>query len=390
MSCPHCGDVCRCTPSGEAALRQRNRFEPESSTTSTWADPEVDDNSEQRFSESLEKPALTSRFIVQASQECLETRGTENRPPSDPAPNRIQFAGPDAEESVSPAASPSFHLSSPRESEVANEDAWRTEVAARVHRYRSRRPRGPRYPSLELNFDSPSVHEAGDWHTPPTIAMDRNGAARVFQVEAAAAETARIIPFPRSAIAPPPRLDELADPVPERPRILEVPEVAPPPPALGGILIQGEEQPRDERRPGIDIPLQAAPLGRRMVAGGVDGGLVLGAAVGCGYVFFRITAFLPTTIQMTVLLAGCTALFWSAYQYLLLVYSGTTPGLWIARLRLTRFDGGTVRRGLRRWRVLASLLSGLSVGLGYAWCFLDEDALCWHDRITRTFLAPIK
>jgi hypothetical protein len=26
--------------------------------------------------------------------------------------------------------------------------------------------------------------------------------------------------------------------------------------------------------------------------------------------------------------------------------------------------------------------------MGYAWVFLDEDALCWHDRITHTYLAP--
>jgi hypothetical protein len=26
--------------------------------------------------------------------------------------------------------------------------------------------------------------------------------------------------------------------------------------------------------------------------------------------------------------------------------------------------------------------------MGYLWVFLDEDALCWHDRITHTYLAP--
>jgi hypothetical protein len=42
---------------------------------------------------------------------------------------------------------------------------------------------------------------------------------------------------------------------------------------------------------------------------------------------------------------------------------------------------------LRRWRVLASFLSAVSLGMGYVWVFLDEDSLCWHDRITRTHLA---
>jgi uncharacterized RDD family membrane protein YckC len=82
------------------------------------------------------------------------------------------------------------------------------------------------------------------------------------------------------------------------------------------------------------------------------------------------------------------AAFWAGYQFLLLVYAGTTPGAKLARLRLSRFDGQPVPKKLRRWRVLASMLSGLSLALGYAWCFFDEDQLCWHDRITQTYMAP--
>jgi hypothetical protein len=60
----------------------------------------------------------------------------------------------------------------------------------------------------------------------------------------------------------------------------------------------------------------------------------------------------------------------------------------LAKLQLSCFDGAAVPRKTRRWRVLASVLSALSLALGYAWCFLDEDRLCWHDRITRTYMAP--
>jgi hypothetical protein len=31
----------------------------------------------------------------------------------------------------------------------------------------------------------------------------------------------------------------------------------------------------------------------------------------------------------------------------------------------------------------------LTLGLGYAWCFLDEDELSWHDRITKTHFALV-
>jgi len=204
---------------------------------------------------------------------------------------------------------------------------------------------------------------------------------------AAAETTAKIIEFPRSA-APPRPLDELAEPVLDRPRILEAPEIVPAGPALGGILIEAAEEEPAERRPGFEIPLQAARLTRRIGAGATDFLIVCMALSGFGYVFFRIAAIVPPLTQAAGWGMFIAGVFWVAYQYLFLVHAGTTPGLKIMKLRLSRFDGKPVPRGLRRWRVLASLLSGLSLGLGFAWCMLDEDELCWHDRITHTYMAP--
>jgi len=183
-------------------------------------------------------------------------------------------------------------------------------------------------------------------------------------------------------------VDELAEPVFDRPRILEVPEVLPPPPALGGISIESTEELKDERRPGFELPLKPAPLSRRILAGMADALVVTAAFAGFAYIFFRITATVPPLRQGLSVGARLLAAFWAAYQYLLLVHAGSTPGLKLARLELSRFDGRPVPRRLRRWRVLASVLSGLSLGLGYLWCFMDEDELCWHDRITHTYMAP--
>ena len=61
--------------------------------------------------------------------------------------------------------------------------------------------------------------------------------------------------------------DQLAEPVSDVPRILEVPDIAPAAPALGGITIEAAERQQPERRPGIDLPLQTASLQRRMAAG---------------------------------------------------------------------------------------------------------------------------
>jgi uncharacterized RDD family membrane protein YckC len=150
-------------------------------------------------------------------------------------------------------------------------------------------------------------------------------------------------------------------------------------------------EPRDvQRRPGIDIPLQAAPLARRMAAAAIDGLIILLATALFGLIFWKVTAMRPPTSQLLGLAVAVPLILWAGYQYLLLVYAATTPGLRLAGLQLARFDGTRANRRLRRWRVLASYLAAVSLGMGYVWVFLDEDALCWHDRITHTYLAPRK
>jgi uncharacterized RDD family membrane protein YckC len=305
------------------------------------------------------------------------------------------------------------------------EDAssWRDELSVRLNRYRAKRKmRPPRYPSLRLPFDvgdsrtnavaaeSPVFEPVSDQslaldgmmqHSPATAETEtfigqEPGAAsalpeigRPTETPSQAAKTAKIIEFPRFAWGPPPPPpDELAEPVSTRPRILEAPEIVPPAPALGGITIEAAERNEPERRPGIDIPLQSASLGRRVAASAVDGLIVLLAAGLFGGIFWKVAAVRPPLLQLLGIGAGVVSVLWAAYQYLLIVYNGSTPGLRAARLVLARFDGTSATRHLRRWRVLAAWLSGVSLGMGYVWVYLDEDALCWHDRITHTYLAP--
>src|ERR1035438_2480329 len=96
-------------------------------------------------------------------------------------------------------------------------------------------------------------------------------------------------------------VEELAEPVPDRPRILEVPDVAPPAPALGGILIEPAEEPMESRRPGFEVPLQCAPRLPRLLAATTDGVLVLLATAMFGWIFFKITATVPPLRQLMVL-----------------------------------------------------------------------------------------
>src|SRR5262249_9799398 len=144
----------------------------------------------------------------------------------------------------------------------------------------------------------------------------------------------------------------------------------------------------EETRPGIDAPLQSAAAGRRLLATAIDSTIVLCATALFGYLTFALSHPQLTWLQVAGVLAAIAATQWAAYQYLFLVYTASTPGLKLTQLQLTRFDGKPVCRSLRRWRVLVSFLSAGALGMGYAWHFLDEDALCWHDRMTHTYIGP--
>ena len=325
-----------------------------------------------------------------------------------------------------PAAFPNVH---------PNADSWRLEVAARLERYRTRRkPRSPRYPSLLLPFDSPenrsrpaSLTESlkteslktGSAKTGSATASLSAAQASPFEIEeertALAAPTfaeprevseqsAKVIEFPRSAAIPVFHPSDLADPVFDfdRPRIVEAPEILPPPPALGGMLIEPAHQEPVDR--GADCPsaVPSAPIIRRALAALVDGAVLVMALTAFAAIFLHLNLgpnfgpnFGPNLslnpvrgplLSLAAALGVVAVLLWAAYEFFFVVYTGSTPGLRAARLRLAAFDGSPLHRRARRWRVLASFLSAFSAGLGYLWCVLDQDGLCWHDRITRTHI----
>lgn len=415
MPCPRCGEVCHCASDSRTASRPHSRFRPDESAhdlllrrSSVLIDPEADDGSEDRFAASLDNISESRRLIANPER---DSRVDVMENDSD----RLTQSGSGDYSTGSladPAAldQPGFHPALLETDLLDRPGAWRQEVAARLHSYRARRkPRPPKYPSLRLKFESTDVSRsmgraietvaAAPQDSPgpdqgmpnaTTLSVQEQEFVSVAPEPQPIPERARIIEFPRPYVPPAPSPDELAEVVAERPRILEVPDVEPPPPALGGILLEPEEEREPERRPGFEIPLKAASMPRRMCAAAIDGLMVLAACAIFAYINFRLSPIVPPLPQIAVLAAGIASVFWSGYQYLLLVYTGSTPGLHVAQLRLSDFDGTPVPRSRRRWRVIASILSGLSLGLGFAWCFLDEDALCWHDRITHTYLAPSK
>ncbi len=356
--------------------------QPDSDSAATYFDPEEAEAAEEQFSASLETSSPQPQFMIDAPEEI--TSGG-NRPQEGPA--FLQRAVP-PDELLIGQEPPRSGTEALKISQEAPD--WRDQVSAKVSSYKSRRPQKERYPSLRLPF-GPEIRS----RTPSlaaSLSPEPDDVARNQEPVPAARphivleSTARVIEFPR--MTAPVWSDELAGPVMERPRIVEAPDSAPPRPALGGILIDAVRAPEPERRPGIDIPLRPAPMAQRLLAASIDGCVISAALAAFAYVFFRINGSTPPLRSIAEPAAGLLAVLWPAYQYGFLVLSGTTPGLRLAKLQVSCFDGTSAPRNLRRWRVLASLLSCASVGLGYAWCFIDEDQLSWHDRITKTHLAP--
>ena len=300
-------------------------------------------------------------------------------------------------------------------------ESWRNEVAARLQRYRTRRKSSsPRYPSLLLPFDPPQYR----YHSSPPATAGENTPQAGTTTESKTGLTppcnhsegtrlaeqsawqppnqsidpyletsAKIIEFPRCAAIPVLHASDLADPVIDRPRIVEAPEVLPPPPALGGMLMEPVRNRASERNDEFGSLISPASILRRWIAFLLDGAILGSALGGFAAVFLRLNLNLShergSFLVFIEALGAVTVVVWMIYDFLFLVYTGSTPGLRAARLQLARFDGTPIDRRSRRWRVVTSFLSAFSAGLGYAWCLLDEKGLCWHDRITRTYLQTV-
>jgi uncharacterized RDD family membrane protein YckC len=203
----------------------------------------------------------------------------------------------------------------------------------------------------------------------------------------------KLIVFPRPTLEPPllpqPSRDELAEPVGHRPRILEVPEDIMP--AMQGSLFPEIRLDADEpescasREPAIEVPLQVAPVAARLTAALTDGAVVLAAGTLFGAIACRALPEVPHTKPFWMVLAGVTVLLWAVYQHLFLLYAGRTVGMSMRGIHLSTFDGRAPEWAERRSRTLFILLSFASVNLGFLWALVDEDTLCWHDRLSQTF-----
>jgi len=135
------------------------------------------------------------------------------------------------------------------------------------------------------------------------------------------------------------------------------------------------------------LPFLAEPasIDRRLMAFAVDFAAVTAGFLGFLVVFAASTPHLPQGMAAVGLAGAVYAALWVLYQVLFFSFSGATAGMLYARIALCTFDDQNPTRSALRRRLAAWWLSCLPMGMGFLWSFVDEDNLCWHDRMTRMY-----
>ncbi len=232
-------------------------------------------------------------------------------------------------------------------------------------------------PSAELALDAPPVEEVE-----PGPFVDPHPRPKPKR---------KVIAFPRQHPVTTEALYRLADPVTaEAPRILDVPEELEATPFLDGLQLylpqQAVVEQSQEHQEHVELPCQPVSTSLRMLAGVIDLAVTaLGTSVFAAVAFKILKDPPPAKLLVLGLVVSAVAL-WSAYQYLFVVYAGKTLGMIATHSRLRTFKGKSLTMRQRKVRVLSFYFSSLSLGMGLMWAFVDIDGLCWHDRLSRTFL----
>lgn len=68
-------------------------------------------------------------------------------------------------------------------------------------------------------------------------------------------------------------------------------------------------------------------------------------------------------------------------------HGGQTLGLRAWKIKVCREDGAVVGWRQAGLRFIAAALSWACFGLGFVWCLIDKNHLCWHDYLSKTRLC---
>jgi uncharacterized RDD family membrane protein YckC len=148
---------------------------------------------------------------------------------------------------------------------------------------------------------------------------------------------------------------------------------------------QSPQEPEESEAPQPLDKLYLAPVGPRLSASLVDSTIIAAiflasAVASSGRIGHPPARVVELGAVSALLLIGLV------YHAVFLLLGKDTAGMRCAKISLCTFDDRIPTRAELRCRLGGLLLSLVPVGLGVLWVLFDEDHLCWHDRLSKTYL----
>jgi uncharacterized RDD family membrane protein YckC len=270
---------------------------------------------------------------------------------------------------------------------------WRQELSERVQSFRQRRARLRNESSWEENLDfeferietgaplEPAVEKTLEFpqNAPSIDAEIAPRAALEDEVRRSAAETQK-------------RLDEVFEMLDSA--LPQAEEVAIEPTLGADDRLEIVVGPSDLEAPAaasrLGLPtLPVAPMGRRFLAGLLDGLVLLLGGGLFAFIFWRAGGHLTPVPSNLAVVAVIAIIFVWAYFGLFTALTFTTPGLSWMGIEVRKMEGGPPAPRESFLRAFGYLVSFSALMIGFFWALVDSDGLTWHDRISGTFLTPV-
>jgi len=241
-----------------------------------------------------------------------------------------------------------------------SDPAWRGELTQRLQTYRARRRKlAPNLAQSTLPFEEPTAQEpsrdsvgvavaspAADDDFSFTIAIGRNASTR---------EDSRMV----IDVSLPPDLERGFEATPAK-------------------EVQSEQT-------GL---YPVASIDERRIAGLIDTGCLLFAYGGFLTLFGSLGGQFTFSKLSAVMCVATFVIVYLQYFALFTIFGGTTPGMMLRGLQVVSFSGEPPTPRQMLWRSAGYMLSAGTFFMGFLWAIWDEDALTWHDRLSRTYLCP--
>jgi uncharacterized RDD family membrane protein YckC len=242
--------------------------------------------------------------------------------------------------------------------QASDASAWRDELAARMDAYRARRRKvAPSSAQSRLPFEDRS----GELHDHSVAVADSAAAENDFSFTIA--------------------IGRNSAPAEKRDARMEI-DVSVAPASRGKEAFSPADDGMTEQYGLYPV----ASLDERRWAALIDGACLLFAYGGFLALFGSMGGQFTISKLSAAVYAATLGIVYLQYFALFTIFGGTTPGMMFRGLQVTSFTGDPPTPRQMLLRSAGYILSAGTFFLGFFWAWWDEDALTWHDRLSRTYL----